>query len=289
MDAEHAVGCCPTYVLLPSFLLFISQMSFSETTISGLTCGWINDAQTCMNNVSAFTFLGTLCKGSGNFSATTVTNSGYSTNTMALFGPLIQLMYQAGDLPGFHSTLPPDISSKHRNLAIASAATATKPSLADFNTHHTPGGAVVGIVVGGITGLVLLLAIVWTLLQQRQRRKKRDYDDPNDNPDVVRQWLKLELPGQTKPMYEVSGENVEELPAETMNIPQELEVPATLHELEVPNTIHQLFDDKGRQALPSTLRASLHSRRNSISTIENRMLEIEHHKLGNPENAHNST
>ena len=133
--------------------------------------------------------------------------------------------------------------------------------------HHVSGGTITGIVLGALTGASLLFMIVWFLLRQRLRRKQEQKKASNNGYDATKEWLKPELPDESKIIYEVSGENGQELPTEITNIAQELqvrdvpqeidttgiagglEVPVVTQELDVPDVVHELYDDTAMQAL----------------------------------------
>ncbi|KAF2230414.1 hypothetical protein EV356DRAFT_344720 [Viridothelium virens] len=176
MDSEYAVGCCPT----------------------GLTCHHDDDGlQTCATVARSTTIAAAICQTSAdnsfdgglvwnqtpaNTSSVAVTIPGhltidYSTtlekdssvitaisrspiSTMAIYAPLIQLVYQTSDLLGFHTTL---------NSTNSRPVTSKIDSLS--------GGAIAGIVIGALSGLVFLLALVYFLLWRRRQQISRGKSD----------------------------------------------------------------------------------------------------------------
>ena len=146
-----------------------------------------------------------------------------SVDYAILFAPLIQLVYQPSDLLGL------DYTFRTQSLPANTDA-------ARSNGHHFATSTIAGIVIGALLGTVSLVAVVYYLLWQRQRFKKRVHKKPS----AVGEWLKSKLPGQTKTMYEPHGGNVEESPTGATNIPQELHVPGVIHELQAGTVVHEL-------------------------------------------------
>ena len=121
-----------------------------------------------------------------------------------------------------------DSNSKDGNATMA--PTNENPSAPDY--HHVSSTTIAGIVTGVLMGFAFLFFVVWSLLRQRQRRKQQRRKRGNDRPDPMELWSKSELPGKSETVFELSVENVEELPAEAKKIPQELEVQYTPQELD---------------------------------------------------------
>ncbi|KAL9088949.1 MAG: hypothetical protein Q9165_006006 [Trypethelium subeluteriae] len=168
-----------------------------------------------------------------------------------MWAPLVQLVYQESDLPGFLTTNQP----KSTNLPNS--------SLVPPNAHHTSAGTLVGIVIGALILVVFIFALVWFLLLQRQRQTKRG--NPDGGSASVTEWLKAELPGQAKQMFEAGGQDIgRKLPTGTTCLLQELEVPEVerelqaettilAQELEAPNMAYELHNDPALQMPPAEL------------------------------------
>ncbi|KAF2230162.1 hypothetical protein EV356DRAFT_349903 [Viridothelium virens] len=196
--AENVVGCCPT----------------------GFSCGIDNIYenkpdlyfQTCIAVPTSTAFAAALCNknetedSTSSVTSLTVSFPAPNLSMLSMWAPLVQLVYQESDLSGF---LMPSLP---------------KSSSVPPKVHRRCAGVIVGIVIGALTLIVFMFALVWFLLLRRQRQMKRG--NPNGDSAAVPDWLKAELPGQAKQLYEAGGKNIgRELPTGTTCLTQELEVP----------------------------------------------------------------
>ena len=193
---------------------------------SGFTCAYSDSLLTCAAFPIFTTFAALSC---GRLSlgdtspvfTTSTTVASYpvlqvdgssASSTLALFAPLVQLVYQDSDLA---------------------------------NAHLISEGAIAGVVLGSLIGFTFLLALIWSLLRWRRRRRKRGNKYSTNN-----LWSKAELSGLGKALNEAS-EEAELRELRNTNIVHELHDKTAIHELEVPETVHELDDRGPAQELPS--------------------------------------
>lgn len=94
------------------------------------------------------------------------------------------------------------------------SATPTPTNNANTDTSHSNTGAIAGGVVGGIAGVVILIALAWYLL--RRRKKKAQDSQPIQRPPMPISELSdgtriTELSDGTQ-ITELSGQSISELP-----------------------------------------------------------------------------
>ena len=227
-----------TSYLHPSLLI-------AESMISGFYCSYGllfgSLYQGCYSLATSTTFAAASCINSGtNFTSTflsstlNVTISAVpSAESQNFQAPLLQLVYQMSDLQNLSSSSHGYVTTNPAN---------TNPSSAPPNTHKVSGGAIAGIVVGAIAGFGCLLALVWILLWQRQRRKKT----ANIKPSGSMQRINVELAGQANQLHEANEQDIGELPQGLINL---------AHELDAPNPAHELHSDAKVKAPPGKVGA----------------------------------
>ena len=241
-----------------SFIRFlIAEPLIRDFSCVLVTAGTLHTIQTCMAIKTSVTVNGIACipdptdypQYSPIRVIFTVTSPGRS---VIAYAPLVQLVYQASDLPGPQSTFLIDTST-HGNTTVSPIST----SLTSTNPQHTSSREIAGTVIGAFLGFGFLIAIICFLLWRRQRHRKPE----ERNSGVMTKWSKPELHGQPKILCEVDGQCTEELPTETTTRAQELEAQVVPQELSAWNAVRELSDQAvvcettrgtALQALPSS-------------------------------------
>ncbi|KAF2239492.1 hypothetical protein EV356DRAFT_499639 [Viridothelium virens] len=247
--AEHGVGCCPsgyscTYINIDDYLIQTCRAAPYSFSYSAIICdadpgnSFILDGNPITVHTPSYNTSVPLQTTEISF------KSGLADYTM--FAPLIQLVYQASDLPGFHSPYLSSSLTKYGSSTINS--TESNPIATDV--HSTSGSRIAGIVIGALSGLSYLIVLVWFSLWWRRRKRRKGSSDSS----AVREWPKAELSGLGKQLCEVGGENIRrELPNETAV--HELPNETGAHELPKDTAVYELHGDTIVHAVSSSVLA----------------------------------
>ncbi|KAF2233887.1 hypothetical protein EV356DRAFT_533421 [Viridothelium virens] len=220
LSTESVFGCCPTDFGCGTILRTISITEI----IPYQTC--TRAATTSTTVIANFCNTEIFDNASITAATETVTITGHFATTSIFFAaPLIQLVYQESDLPGFSPTTLTASSSNYSNVTI----TLTSTSSILPKAYHISSAAIAGITTGALMAFFFLLALLCFLLWRREKWVRGvDYgvEKEKGGPGAG-------LHDQGKHTHEVDGVNLgRELPTETTNLALELEVEEEVHELQ---------------------------------------------------------
>ncbi|KAI9654767.1 MAG: hypothetical protein M1821_005761 [Bathelium mastoideum] len=155
----------------------------------------------------------------------------YTTTSpvISLFAPLIQLNWQASDLP---ITTPSKSSALTTTIPSTRADASTSGS--SFSTHAK---IAISVVVPVILVVVALLITGLLIRRRRQKRHGRASGEAYSKPELEAKQAKGDIHGLRLPAELSSTEGLQELGPEERH---ELNVPRVHHELVVPHVIHEI-------------------------------------------------
>ena len=158
-------------------------------------------------------------------------------------------------VPSTSSGIPSTASGIPSTPSEISLSTTTRTSLLSMATtntviaghRHLPNGAIAGIAIGCLAGLILIFALVWLVLRQRNLQKAKGGKESN----AVKRWDSAEPADQISPRYECPADTEKrELDLETVLV--ELDAEIGRRELDV-GTERRELDGQNAQRLTGFL------------------------------------
>ncbi|KAK1749668.1 hypothetical protein QBC47DRAFT_418731 [Echria macrotheca] len=175
----------------------LSSITFATCCMTGFTASLFWDGEKCSASVNNFPLVVLATNDAGGFAsplATAVSTATLGNGSLDHRG--IVIGWQQSDL-ATASTVPSNLATSHPTLTSTSSPTAeVSPSNTESKTLSS--GAIAGIAIGGVVGVVLILAAIFVLFRRRRASPGEELDT-----NTTRQELPSPPPFKdAKPLYQ---------------------------------------------------------------------------------------